>query len=267
VWVPPGYDTTRAEGYPVLYVQDGERLFGARSASGGDWRIDNILAPLIRTGRLPPLLVVGVHGSEHRLREYLPAVPFYLQPDSLRRPLQRRLGQPRSNQYLQYLYEDVTMFVRQRYHVDAAAARTFIAGRGVGGLCALYAVAKMPFAFGGAAVFAPDWTPGRPGTDTAFVTAYRDYLAGQWGGLRSARLYFDYPAGPEGRASGPHWHVLTSFFRTRGLPRDQWTLRGVEAAPGTAAWNQRFEAAVRFLMDAPAPEPSPFFHPPALRRD
>lgn len=268
VWLPPGYDTTGAEKYPVLYVQDGERLFRPEATDGPDWQVDEILSRLIATGRLPPLIVVGVHSSERRLREYMPAVPFYLQPDSLRRPLQRRIGRPLTNEYLQYLYEDVTMFVRQRYHADPAASRTFIAGQGVGGLCALYAVAKMPFAFGGAALFAPDWTPARPGTDTTFVTAYRDYLAGQWGALQSARFYFDYPAGPTGRAFAPHWGVMASFFRTRGLPRGQWTVREVEgAAPGTPAWDERFEAAVRFLMDAPAPEPSPFFQPPAPSRE
>jgi len=146
VWLPPGYDTTGAEKYPVLYVQDGERLFRPEATDGPDWQVDEILSRLIATGRLPPLIVVGVHSSERRLREYMPAVPFYLQPDSLRRPLQRRIGRPLTNEYLQYLYEDVTMFVRQRYHADPAASRTFIAGQGVGGLCALYAVAKMPFA-------------------------------------------------------------------------------------------------------------------------
>jgi enterochelin esterase-like enzyme len=265
VWLPPGYDTTRAEGYPVLYVQDGERLFQPEEEP--DWRVDERLSRLISTGRLPPLLVVGVHSSERRLREYLPAVPFYLQPDSLRRPVQERIGRPRSNAYLQYLYEDVTMFVRRQYHVDPAASRTFIAGRGLGGLVALYAAAKMPFAFGGAAVFSPDWTPGRSGADTAFVTAYRDYLAGQREALRSVRLYFDYTTAPSERAFAPHRDIVTAFLRDPRFSQDQWTVRRLDAGASEAAWPDRVEAAIRFLMEAPAPEPSPFFQPRALRRE
>lgn len=266
VWLPPGYDTTRTKAYPVLYMQDGERLF--RPEEGPNWRVDDRLSRLIAKGRLPPIVVVGVHSATRRLREYLPAVPFYLQPDSVRRPFQRRVGRPRSNEYLQYLYEDVTMFVRQRYHVDPAAARTFIAGHGVGGLTALYAAAKMPFAFGGVAVFSPDWTPGRLGADTAFVTAYRDYLAGQREALRSVRLYFDYTSAPSDRAFAPHRDIVTTFLRDRRFSPDQWTVRriGGKRAPN-AAWPDRVEAAVRFLLDAPAPEPSPFFQPPALRRE
>ena len=261
VWLPPGYDTTRTEGYPVLYVQDGERLF--RPGEGADWRVDERLSRLIARKSLPPLLVVGVHSSERRLREYLPAVPFYLQPDSLRRPFQRRVGRPLANEYLQYLYEDVTMFVRRQYHVDPAASRTFIAGHGVGGLIALYAAAKMPFAFGGAAVFSPDWTPGRTSADTAFVTAYRDYLAGQWEGLRSARLYFDYTDAPSEQVFASHRDIMTAFFRERRFASGQWTVRRIE----DPAWPDRVDAAVRFLLEAPPPEPSPFFQPPALRRE
>jgi hypothetical protein len=265
VWLPPDYDTTRAEGYPVLYVQDGERLF--QPDEGTDWCVDDRLSRLIAARRLPSLLVVGVHSSERRLREYLPAVPFYLQPDSLRRPVQQRIGRPRSNAYLQYLYENVTMFVRRQYHVDPAASRTFIAGSGLGGLVALYATAKMPFAFGGAAVFSPDWTPGRPGADTAFVTAYRDYLAGQREALRSARLYFDYTTAPSERAFVPHRSIMTAFLRDPRFSRDQWTVRRIDAASSEAAWPDRIEAAIRFLMDAPARKPSPFFQPPALHRE
>lgn len=265
VWMPPGYDTTRTEEYPVLYVQDGEHLFEPDDVP--DWRVDERLSRLIAENRLPPLLVVGVHSSEQRLREYVPTVPFYLQPDSLRRPTQRQIGRPRSNAYLQYLYEDVTMFVRRQYHVDPAASRTFIAGKGLGGLAALYAAAKMPFAFGGAAVFSPDWTPGRTGADTAFATAYRDYLAGQREALRSSRLYFDYTTASAERGFTPHRNILTAFLRNPLFSRDRWTVRRLDAASSEAEWPDRVEAAVRFLMDAPAPEPSSFFQPPAPRRE
>jgi hypothetical protein len=255
VWRPPGYDTTRADGYPVLYVQGSRPLL---RADGTTRRALDTLARRVEAGRLPPVLVVGLPRGERRLREVLPRVPFYLQPDSVWRPFRRRRGRPLADAYLQYLYEEVTAFVNRRYHTDPAASRTLIAGTGVDGLFALYAVAKIPFAFGGAALWSPDWTPGRPGADTAFVTSFRDYLAGQWGALRSARLYLDHVAGAR-EAFAPHRAVLDSFVRARGLPADRWAVRPVGRRD--SSWPGRVEAALRFLLDRPPPRDDRFFNP------
>lgn len=264
VWLPPGYDTLRTEGYPVLYVQDGQQLF--RPDGGTDWRVDETLAPLIAKGILPPVIVVGIHSTDQRLREYLPTTPFYLQPDTVWRPFRRRHGRPLGNEYMQHIYEDVIPFVHGRYHVTSDPSGMFIAGTDVGGLFALYAAAKMPFSFGGAAALGPDWTPGRAGADTAFVTAFRDYWAGQWDALRSARLYVDHVPDSLGRSFGPHRRILRSFLRTRGFPAEQWRLRRVGTGHRRKATQaERIEAAVRFLLDAPPTHSDQFFVPPALR--
>lgn len=268
VWLPPGYDTLRTDGYPVLYVQDGQYLFRPGDGDDTDWRVDETLAPLIEEGTLPPVIVVGVHSTDRRLREYVPTTPFYLQPDSVWRPFRRRHGRPLGDEYMQHLYEDVIPFVHGRYHVTSDPSGMFIAGTDVGGVFALYAAAKMPFSFGGAAALSPDWTPGRTGADTAFVTAFRDYWAGQWDALRSARLYVDHTADSLGRAFGSHRRILRSFLRTRGFPREQWRIRRVGTGHRREATRpERVEAAVRFLLDAPRPLSDQFFVPPALRND
>lgn len=266
VWRPPGYDTLRADGYPVLYVQDGEQLF--RSSEAPDWRIDEVLAPLIEEGSLPPVIVVGVHSTNQRLREYLPTTPFYLQPDSIWRPFRRDHGRPLGDEYMQHIYEDIIPLVHGQYHVTSDPSGMFIVGTDVGGLFALYAAAKMPFSFGGAAALGPDWTPGRTGADTTFVTAFRDYWAGQWDALRSARLYADYVPDSGARAFAPHRRLLQSFLRTRGLPQTQWRIRRADTnKQGKAARAERVEAAVRFLLEAPPNPSDQFFVPPALRRN
>ena len=38
IWLPPGYDPGREEGYPVLYMHDGQNLFGPNALFGG-WRV------------------------------------------------------------------------------------------------------------------------------------------------------------------------------------------------------------------------------------
>lgn len=268
VWLPPGYDTLRADGYPVLYAQDGQHFFGSGTTEGTEGRVEEILVQRIEEGTLPPLIVVGVHSTDRRLREYLPTTPFYLQPDSVWRPFRRQQGRPLGDEYMQHLYEDVIPFVHQRYHVTSDPSGMFIAGTGVGGLFALYAAAKMPFSFGGAAAFAPDWTPGRTGADTAFVTAFRDYWSGQREALRSARLYVNPAPDSSGRAFGPHRQIVRSFLGTRGFSRKQWAVRRIGAAERSEATRaERVEAAVRFLLDAPPASSDQFFVPPSLRTD
>lgn len=268
VWLPPGYDTLRTDGYPVLYAQDGEHLFRADATEGTDWAVEETLSRLITEEGLPPLIVVGVHSTDQRLREYMPTTPFYLQPDSVRQSFRRQRGRPLGDEYMQHLYEDVIPFVHQRYHVTSDPSGMFIAGTDVGGLFALYAAAKMPFAFGGAAALGPDWTPGRTGADTAFVTAFRDYWAGQREALRSARLYIDHVPDSSGRASARHRRVVRSFLRTRGFPRGQWHLRRAGRGRQRGATRaERIEAAVRFLLDAPPASSDRFFVPPALRTE
>src|SRR6185436_20905569 len=74
VWLPPEPRTRRAGLYPVLYLNDGQNLFDpARAFAGNTWRVAETASRLVRSARIPPLLIVGIdHGGVRRGREYLP---------------------------------------------------------------------------------------------------------------------------------------------------------------------------------------------------
>ena len=74
VWIPPRSRTTRVDRYRVLYLNDGQNLFDpARAFAGNTWRVAETARRLVRSGRIPPLLIVGIdHGGARRAREYLP---------------------------------------------------------------------------------------------------------------------------------------------------------------------------------------------------
>lgn len=72
---------SRADGarlpYPVLYLNDGQNLFGdSPTLSGASWEAAQATAGLITSGKLPPFLLVGLdHAGPLRSLEYTPYKP------------------------------------------------------------------------------------------------------------------------------------------------------------------------------------------------
>src|SRR5947209_8281545 len=62
VWLPPGYDSDRRRRYPVFYMHDGQNLYkgGPSFIPNQAWNADTIAADLIRSGRIQPLILVGI---------------------------------------------------------------------------------------------------------------------------------------------------------------------------------------------------------------
>src|SRR5438067_663628 len=76
VYLPPGYAAHQAKRYPVLYFHDGQNLFdGATSfIAGQEWRLDETAQTLIATGKIEPLIIVGIYNAgKDRVEEYTPA--------------------------------------------------------------------------------------------------------------------------------------------------------------------------------------------------
>ena len=259
VWLPPGYDSTRADGYPVLYMHDGQNLFRADSANFGvEWQVDETLTKLIEAGTVPPVIVVGLHSTDRRVQEYLPDAPFRLQPNSVQRVLKNEVGQEgdsmklRSDQYLRFLVDEVKPFVDRRYNTDPTTAHTYVAGSSMGGLISIYALAEYPEVFAGAAALSTHWALARTRTDTAFAVAFREYLDGRLTELNSKRLYFDHGTRTLDSLYAPHQAIIDSFLVARGFPDDQWTSRVFEGAKHhERAWAARFDSVATFLFPTP----------------
>lgn len=60
--------------YPVLYLNDGQNLFGDMPTVSGDtWRVAQTAFDLITQGKLPPFVVVGLdHSGKNRPYDYTP---------------------------------------------------------------------------------------------------------------------------------------------------------------------------------------------------
>ncbi len=71
VYLPPGYEDAPNRTYPVLYLHDGNNMFDARSV-GMEWQMDEAAEALIASGKIEPLIMVGVSNSPNRGLEYTP---------------------------------------------------------------------------------------------------------------------------------------------------------------------------------------------------
>jgi enterochelin esterase-like enzyme len=146
VYMPPGYDPERS--YPILYMQDGQKLFGysglhRSSEAASTWRADEAADEAISDSESEPLLIVGVAASEQRrMPEYTPTVDW-------------KMGGGEAGKYGRLLVEELLPFVATQYQVKAGAANTGLGGSSLGGLAALYLGLKYPDVFGKLAVLSP----------------------------------------------------------------------------------------------------------------
>lgn len=134
VYLPPDYDDTRAQPYPLLVALDGQTM--------PQWRLAETLDELVNAGAIEPVVIAAVPASAERMDEYGTAGTL------------DHAGRGRHAKGLQDLLAgEVLPWVRDRYHVTTDAAQTGIFGASLGGLCAFDSAWRRPQVFGLAGIF------------------------------------------------------------------------------------------------------------------
>lgn len=151
ILLPAGYRSQEAQGlrYRAVYLNDGQNLFDRCTApQAGEWGVDETVQAMIRNGRIPPVIVVGIDHGGRRLRpkEYLPYVDDTLSPPEL---------DPQGRQYPRFLLDEVIPFVEQRYRVLPGPANRVLGGSSYGAGAALYTVVHRPGSFRGILIESP----------------------------------------------------------------------------------------------------------------
>lgn len=137
IWLPPGYDdvANAKRKYPVLYVLDGASAFDACTAfRHEELGLDEVLTQLITSGRIPPVIAVGVdNGSDaagqpndmtgDRAREYL-AYPDPTDPDT---------QQVHGDLMPAFLEQDVMPAVAAKFRTLRGASNSALWGSSYGG--------------------------------------------------------------------------------------------------------------------------------------
>jgi len=224
VYLPPSYQSSGRH-YPVIYMQDGQNLFDPTASFAGEWRVDDTLERLGPEG-VEAIVVAVPNMGTHRIDEYSP----------FRDPAK---GGGRGDAYVDFLAHTLKPEVDRLFRTRRERSHTGIMGSSMGGLISLYAFFREAQVFGFAGVMSPSlWFAN--GAMFEYVAPRR-----HWTG----RIYLDVGTG-EGRPTVRHARLMTRLLRrTADRPRlSVMYVEGRGAAHTEAAWAERFERAVRFLL-------------------
>ncbi|MFG0329616.1 MAG: alpha/beta hydrolase-fold protein, partial [Phycisphaerales bacterium] len=238
VYLPPGYDDAADERYPVLYFHDGQNLFDeATAAFGVEWGADEAAGRLIRSARIPPLIIVGIGNTPARMAEYTPY------------PSERFDGRGgEGDRYAAFLVDELKPFIDATYRTKPEREHTGVAGSSLGGLISLHLALTKSESFSRIGVVSPAlaWADGRI-LDETEAHASR---------LKEMRLWIDM-GGAEGQLSAGG-DVREPVALTRRLVailddagyaigRDYYYLEVIGAAHNEAAWSQRVDDMLLYL--------------------
>ncbi|WP_080238661.1 alpha/beta hydrolase [Spirosoma rigui] len=140
VLLPHDYASHPDKRYPVLYLHDGQNLFG-EGAGYGSWQIDQKMAMLAGRQRHEVILVSIDHGDAERIQEYT------LHPT--------RMGRARGAYYLDFIRNTLKPVIDAKFRTLPDAVNTGIGGSSLGGLISIYAGLRHPDVFGRLMVFSP----------------------------------------------------------------------------------------------------------------
>jgi predicted alpha/beta superfamily hydrolase len=142
IYLPPSYLKSNKR-YPVIYMQDGQNLFDVKTSGYGEWGVDEVLDSLSKTKK-GECIVIGIdHSGSTRITEY--------------NPFDSKFGKGTGDHYIDFIVNTLKPFIDKKYRTLREAKSTTIAGSSMGGLIAMYAIAKYPKVFGNAGVFSPSF--------------------------------------------------------------------------------------------------------------
>lgn len=264
VWLPPDYP--KQAPYAVLYMFDGQNLFGERAAGKlQSWRAAATAAQLIAAGKTRPFIIVGIANAQSlRMSEYFPQKPWEsLTPAQRRTLFAQQLGTfqilpvaPYSDAFLKFVTQELKPAIDRRYAVDAKPAATFAMGSSMGGLIAWYALAEYPDTFGGAACLSTHW----PGpylsldakTDDPAPNAFVDYIHQHFPSPDRHKVYFDHGTKTLDAYYGPIQARVDQLLRAQGWTGSHYESRVFEGAEHSEkSWAARLAIPMTFLL-APA---------------
>lgn len=237
IWVPPGYDDPEnsAQRYPVLYLNDGQNLFEpSTSFTGVEWGVDETADRLIRSGAIPPIIIVGIdNASKDRIREFMPY-----------RSLHPVIVRVQGSRYPTFLMKEVMPFVARNYRIAAGPENTGLGGSSLGALISLYTAAVRPGLIGRLLLESPSlWASNRQ-----MIKESRRIK--RW----PARIYLATGTAEAGRPDKDQSMVddvreLAAIFRRSGLDDKRLDLVVDEGGSHhESAWARRFPEALAFLF-------------------
>lgn len=152
VWLPPDYGLIRGRRHPVVYFQDGQKIFDPQTAFMGQaWHAGDRALDLIRAHRMVAPILVGInHAGANRLNEYAPTPAEADGPDGAKI---RSTGD--GKRYARFLVQELKPFIDAHYLTRPGPRDTAAIGSSLGGLVSLYLALWHPRVFGHIGALSP----------------------------------------------------------------------------------------------------------------
>ncbi len=160
VWLPPGYEQMTPKRYPVLYAHDGQNLFDPMTSyMGVDWRLDEHVDSLSRSGRMEEIIMVGIYNTRERSDEY------NISEAGLA--------------YLDFVVDRLKPHIDSTYRTLPSREHTAVMGSSMGGTISFLALWKYPHVFSRAACvspYFPETIPNRVEQEDWDISGLRLYI-------------------------------------------------------------------------------------------
>jgi enterochelin esterase-like enzyme len=263
IYLPPDY--ADGEAHAVLYMHDGQMLFDSTVTwNKQEWMVDEVIQQLIDAKKIPPCIVVGIHnGGEGRHTEYFPNKPFQLVKEQNLEKYKGKhfmelpeyvkfsyLANIQSDEYLQFLVEELKPYIDKNYKTLTDKDHTFVAGSSMGGLISMYAICEYPEVFGGAACISTHWIGVSDSEDNPFPGAFQNYLRHHLPEpSRGNKIYFDYGTETLDALYEAHQLKVDEIMKAKGFQKNQWITRKFEGEEHSErSWSKRLDIPLVFLM-------------------
>lgn len=150
VYLPPGYRRSRTRRYPVLYLHDGQNVFDAATAFGGnEWGVDETAQRLVEEKLIEPVIIVAVANmGGDRIHEYTPTRGRIEEG-------KRKRSKGLLRQYGAFLINELKPFIDARYRTLTGPEHTGLGGSSLGGLATVTLGLWFPNVFRRLAVMSP----------------------------------------------------------------------------------------------------------------
>jgi enterochelin esterase-like enzyme len=250
VWLPADYSPARR--YDVLYMHDGQMLFDAsKSWNHQAWDVHLTLDRLVKAGRIPDTIVVGVWNNDKlRHSEYFPEKFLPFLPEPLRQTFidQALQGRPRADAYLRHLVQEVKPAIDARYPTRPGPDHTHLMGSSMGGLISIYALSEYPQVFGSAACLSTHWV-GSFEPNAALPLAAFNYLLAHLPDPATHRLYMDHGTVELDALYAPYQAFVNQIVRDRGYTAANSLSRVYDGqGHNELAWAARMDEVLPFLL-------------------
>lgn len=237
VWLPRGYnnEANKDHRYPVLYMHDGQNVFDrSTSFAGVEWGADETAQNLIDTGKIEPLIIVGIDNTgATRSREYNPSYTTF---DG---------QQNYAEKYVDWLTSDLMPMINQRYRTATGPANTSLGGSSFGGNVTIFAAMHAPGTFGRLLVESPAVMI----SDKAIVARAREF-SGEW----PSRIFVGVGTKETSRAGEAESYLtsvkeLASVLESKGLSAERLKLEVENGGiHNESTWARRLPGAMMYLF-------------------